>query len=287
VLIGDDQIDVPNFQRDRPPQTIFGAQQKRWFLERMRSSQATWKIWANSEGTLDARVDPQRIPPGITKPWPGAGYACLAGFGDHSSAYLERAEIYDHVKRHDIRGFATVSGDRHSFWAGLAAKGLPPRAFEPVGVAFVTGSISAPGLVEAFEHALPRDHPLRALYLAQPPGRAGTEPALNLLLLHGVRSCLEYAKSGDLARAKQLSNPDLAPHLSFLDMGGHGYAVARVSADVFECEFVCIPRPLERSDRPDGGPLLYRVVHRARMWSDGQPRLEQHVIEGNPGLSIR
>jgi alkaline phosphatase D len=273
IRFGD--ADVPNFQRDRPAQTILGAQQKGWFLERLKSSQATWKIWANSEGTLDARIDPQRIPAGMTKPWPGAGYASLGG-GDHSSAYLERAEIYDHVKRHGIRGFATVSGDRHSFWAGLAAKALPPHAFDPVGVAFITGSISAPGLVEALEHALPKDHPLRALYRA-----------VNLLMLHGVRSCFEYDKSGDLARAKQLSNPDLAPHLSFLDMGGHGYAVARVSADVFECEFVCIPRPLERSDRPDGGPLRYRVVHRARMWSDGQPRLEQHVVEGDPGLSIR
>jgi alkaline phosphatase D len=155
-------------------------------------------------------------------------------------------------------------------------------------VAFITGSISAPGVVEALEHALPGDHPLRALYLARPPGHSGpVQPAVNLLMLHGVRSCLEYEKSGDLARAKQLSNPDLAPHLSFLDMGGHGYAVARVSGEAFECEFVCIPRPLERSDRPDGGPLLYRVVHRARMWARaasrrGPSRAVGPVSDGRP-----
>ena len=104
----------------------------------------------------------------------------------------------------------------------------------------------------------------------------------------GVRSCLEYQRSGDLSRAKEVSNPDLAPHLSFLDMGGHGYAVARVSSDAFECEFVCIPRPIERSEREDGGPLLYRVAHRAPMWKAGdRPRLEQRVIEGSPELSMR
>jgi alkaline phosphatase D len=278
---------VPNFRRDQPAQTILGERQKAWFLERLRSSSATWKVWANSQGTLDGRVDPQNLPSGTTKPWPGAGYASF-GAGDYATAYRERAEIYDHVARHGITGFATVSGDRHSFWAGLAAKGLPPLPFEPIGVAFVTGSLSAPGVVEALEHSFPVDHPLRALYLAQPPGRSGVEPAINLLMRRGVRSCLEYQRSGDLSRAKEVSNPDLAPHLSFLDMGGHGYAVARVSGDAFECEFVCIPRPIERSEREDGGPLLYRVAHIAPMWKAGdRPRLEQRVIEGSPELSMR
>ena len=113
------------------------------------------------------------------------------------------------------------------------------------------------------------------------------EPAVNLLMRRGVRSCLEYQRSGDLARAKEMSNPDLAPHLSFLDMGGHGYAVARVSSDAFECEFVCIPRPIERSEREDGGPLRYRVTHRAAMWKAGErPKLEPRVIEGSADLSM-
>jgi hypothetical protein len=58
-------------------------------------------------------------------------------------------------------GFVTVSGDRHCFWAGLSAKALPPAAVEPVDVAFITGSVSAPGIVEAYEHRFPKDHMLR------------------------------------------------------------------------------------------------------------------------------
>jgi alkaline phosphatase D len=70
-------------------------------------------------------------------------------------------------------------------------------------------------------------------------------------------------------------------------MGGHGYAVVRASADAFETEFVAIPRPLERNPAPDGGPLAYRVVHRAALWKAGErPRLEQKVLEGDPKLSI-
>src|SRR5262249_54969828 len=147
----------------------------------------------------------------------------------------------------------TVAGDRHSFWAGLAAKALPPRKFEPVGIAFVTGSVSAPGLVESYESKFPKDHPLRALYMND-RGR-GPEPMINMLLRHGVRSCLEYAKSGDAQKAKSLSNPDNAPHLRFVDMDGHGYSVVCAAGDAIAVEFVCIQRPLEINVVADGGPL--------------------------------
>ncbi|HEX7060676.1 MAG TPA: alkaline phosphatase D family protein [Woeseiaceae bacterium] len=278
-------VEIQNFRRDEPTQTILGAGQKAWFLERLRASDATWKIWGNSLGTLDWRADPQNLPTGLTRPWPG-GYAGFGG-GDYSAAYTERAEIYDLIRDAAITGFVTVTGDRHSFWAGLAAKALPPAAFEPVGVVFTTGSISAPGLVEALEHNFPQDHPLRPLFLAEPPGADGPEPAVNLLLQHGVRACLEYAKSGDVEAARKLSNPELAPHLSFVDMGGHGYATVRVTGEALECEFVCIPRPLERAARADGGPLRYRVAHRVALWQEGErPRLEQRLLEGDPRLSI-
>jgi alkaline phosphatase D len=279
-------VEFPNFQKDQPAYTILGAEQKAWFLARLRSSRATWKIWGNTIATLDMRADPQNLPPGLTNPWPGAGYAHV-GEADFGSAYAERAEIYDFVRDHGITGFATVAGDRHSFWAGLAAKSLPPKPFEPVGVAFVTGSISAPGFVEAFEHNFPKQHPLRPLFLGQGPEDSAPRPTINLLLHHGVRSCLEYAKSGDIAKARAQTNPDLSPHLSFVDMGGHGYAVVNVTSSSLETEFVCIPRPIERSDQPDGGPLLYRVTYRAELWAKGKaPKLEGKIVQGDPKFSI-
>jgi len=277
--------DVANYRKDKPAQTILGATQKKWFLDRLKTSNATWKIWGNTTGTLDWRADPQNLPAGLTKPWPGAGYAGFGG-GDHGSAYVERAQIYDFVANEGITGFATVAGDRHSFWAGLAAKALPPQKFEPVGIAFVTGSISAPGLVESLEHKFPKDHPLRPLFVAD-RGGPKPEPAVNMLLRHGVRSCLEYSKSGDIGKARALSNPDNAPHLRFIDMGGHGYTVVRASADAFETEFVCIQRPVESNTAADGGALVYRVKHHAPLWKKGEaPQLEQHIIEGDPKLSI-
>lgn len=279
-------VEIENFSKDLPAQTILGAQQKVWFLDRLRTSKATWKIWGNTTATLDMRADLQNLPPGITKPWPESGYA-ISPMGDHGSAYVERGEIYDFVQTNGITGFATIAGDRHSFWAGFAAKSLPPKPFTPVGIAFVTGSISAPGICEALEHSFPKDHPLRALYVGEGPGDAHPQPTLNLLLKHGVRSCLEYAKSGDIAKARALSNPDLSPHLSFIDMGGHGYSVVHATSESFETEFVCIPRPIERSDHPDGGPLRYRVRTRTALWKNGEaPKLELRILEGDPKFSV-
>jgi alkaline phosphatase D len=282
--------EIPNFRKDEPPTSILGAEQKHWFFERLRSSNATWKIWGDTVATLEMRADPQNLPPDLAHTWPGSGYAGFDanyGAGDHSTAYVERAEIYDFIRNNGITGFVTVAGDRHSFWAGLAAKALPPQKFEPVGIAFIVGSISAPGMIEALEHGLPKDHPLRSLYVAQGPADDHPQPAMNLLLHHGVRSCLEYAKTGDISKARATSNPDLAPHVSFVDMGGHGYAVVRVTATTLETEFVCIPRPLERIEKPDGGTLRYRSRHSVNLWRKGeQPTLKTRVVEGDAEFSV-
>ena len=277
---------VVNFQKDRTPRTLLGAEQKAWFLARLRSSRATWKIWGNTLATFDMRADPQHLPEGLTNPWPGDGYA---GFPrtDFSTAYAERSEILDAVERAGLTGFVTLSGDRHSFWAGYSAKALPPANFTPVGLNFVTGSISTPGMVEALEYILPKVHPLRPLYLIDRDGGAKPEPSVNMLLKHGVRTCLDYANHGDLGDAIHKSNPDNAPHVSFVDMGGHGYGVANASANRFEVEFVCIARPVRANREADGGALRYRVTHGADIWSSGtQPQLVRTSVVGDLGLSV-
>jgi alkaline phosphatase D len=70
-------------------------------------------------------------------------------------------------------------------------------------------------------------------------------------------------------------------------MGAHGYGKVRLTGEEMRTEFVCIPRPIARSGRPDGGPLRYRVAHSAKLWRPGErPQLTQHVLEGDPGLAI-
>jgi alkaline phosphatase D len=277
---------VPNPQRSAPPQTILGAEQKAWFKDKLKRSTASWKIWGNSMAALDSRADPQNLPEGLVKePWPANTFAALTG-GDYSTAWIERTEIYNLVRDAKITGFAILSGDRHSFWAGYASAELPPGKFEPVGLSFVGASLVSPNTMEALEHRKKKDQPLQPLFLVEREGGRG-DWTHNMLLRHGVRSCLEYAKSFDLEKARALSNPDLAPHLEFVDLGGHGYAKVRLSADAMRTEFVCIPRPITRSDRADGGPIRYRVSHTAALWKSGErPQLKTSVLEGDIGLSV-
>ena len=170
-----------------------------------------------------------------------------------------------------------MAGDRHSFWAGLSAKSLPPKSFDPVGVAFVVGSISAPGMVESMEHHPHKDDPLRALFLGQGPGDNRPQPTINMLVRHGVRSCLEYAKRVT-CKARQLSNRDLSPHVSFVDMGGHGYGSARSSAparDGFH-----LPAASHRSPGPAGW-RTYSLSGSTRCKALAQARTSESRAEGD------
>jgi alkaline phosphatase D len=284
IAFGDKRI--ANFRKNAPPQTILGAGQKQWFLQQLRHSNATWKIWANSIGTLDGRADPQNLPADSGMPWPGAGYA-VTQTGDFATAWNERAQIYSVIRDAKITGFATLSGNSHSFWAGLASPWLPPRPFEPVGVAFVGGTICSPTSIEYLQDVMSSDQPLRALYLLRRPTDSTPLPMYNMLTLHGVRACLEYQRTGNMELARRQSNPELAPHLSFLDFDGSGYALIRASGEALECEFVCIPRPNERVPASTEIPVRYRVMHRVQRWRSGEtPTLEQKVMEGNPAFSM-
>lgn len=282
IALGDKSI--ANFRKDEPAFTVLGRAQKAWLKDRLTASAATWKIWGVTNGPMDMRTDAQNLPAGFIKqPWMGKDFGSF-GNADFSQAYAERAEIYDMVRDRKVSGFVTVSGDRHSFWAGYAAPRLPPAKFDPVGLSFITGSVSAPGLGEACEFFKPST--VLPLYVRKP---AGGEPehTINMTIKRGVRAALEYAASGDIAKARALTNPDVSPHVSFVDMAGHGYSVVTASASAIETEFVCVPRPITRATTPDGGAIRYRVAHRAKRWRGGAaPKLEQRIIEGDPKLSV-
>lgn len=275
--------DFPNPNVDAVPEAYLGIDQMAWFKERLRAARAPWKIWGHSFGTLTGRTDPQNLPPAFADRWPaGAGYGIMQGgyFG------LENGEIFDMVREEGITGFAIVAGDKHAFWAGYPSKTLPPKAFDPVGVEFVTGSISSQTFAEV-QTLASRERPLRPFYLYDWPDGGKTECAFGMTLMHGVQSTLALHETGDPARARALSNPELAPHLTFMDFAGHGYSTVRATPDELETEFVCIPIPYERSETDDGGPLLYRVSHRVSLWEAGQrPELRQAVLEGDPGLAV-
>jgi alkaline phosphatase D len=237
-------------------------------------------------GMVDWRSDFHNLPPEGFPRWPVPGYALLID-DDWSGYRAERAEILEFVRKEGVAGFAAIAGDRHAFTAGVLSETLPPKSFDPVGVEFITGSISAPCLFEAFEYIVPNDHPLRPVLVYDPRSGGPAEPAVNLSIMHGVRASLALSRTGDLQAAMAESNPEVSPHLSFVDVGGHGYSVVRAGATQLEVEFVCIPRPIETNTRDDGGPLAYRVTHRVSLWKPGShPKVERTAQEGKLPLAV-
>ena len=96
--------------------------------------------------------------------------------GDFGSAWVERSEIYDLVRDAKITGFAIVSGDLHSFWAGYASAQLPPRKFEPVGLSFVGGShVERRGDAKRTSTAIKKDQSTSGRSTS-PTGRARRSP---------------------------------------------------------------------------------------------------------------
>jgi alkaline phosphatase D len=63
--------------------------------------------------------------------------------------------------------------------------------------------------------------------------------------------------------------------------------VVHATADALEVEFVAIPRPVERIEAEDGGPLAYRVTHRVAMWNRSTtPSLERTKVVGELPLVL-
>ncbi len=263
--------DFPNPRKDSPPLSMLGGPQKEWFLNRLRESGAPWKLWGNSVAMLDWRTDFQNLPESVPLKWPTTGYA-LFGDDDWSGYRHERAELLKVVRDERIPGLVTLCGDRHAFLAGVLSP-TPEAPGAPVAVEFVTGSISAPGLFEALEYGIPESHPLRPVFVYRNPSSGANDPAVNLSMTSGVRASLALSETHDLAQAIKVKNPEVAPHIAFTDVGGHGYAIVQADADALRVEFVCVTRPLERRDG-DGGPVVYRITHQVERWGVTEgPRL--------------
>ncbi len=148
LVFGD--VKAENWQKDRSPHTMLGLEQNQWFLKSLADSTPPhWKLWgACRREPLTRKIDFHNLPAETGQHWRGAGYANMTS-DDWSGHCSERAEILDFLKAGKITGFVSLAGDRHAFFAGVLSKSLPPLSFEPVGVEFVTGSVSAPTLFES------------------------------------------------------------------------------------------------------------------------------------------
>ena len=160
------------------------------------SSTATWKIWGNSLGTLDWRADPQNLPAGLTEALAGRGYAMPGRRRLRRAPTSSAARSTTSCATRGSPASPSCPATGTASGPAMPPRPLPPKPFEPVGLSFVGGfARRARARWKPTSTGLPKDHPLRPLFLADRPDGGKPEWTFNMLLRHGVRSCLEYAKT--------------------------------------------------------------------------------------------
>lgn len=113
---------------------VLGDTQRKWFIETMTGSKATWKVWGN-EFTLTSRVADLRpfssLPPAFQARF-------LLSAEDWDGVPNRRDHLLNAIA--DVDNVVAITGDIHAFFAGMPAPSDKPEANI---VEFVTGAISS------------------------------------------------------------------------------------------------------------------------------------------------
>jgi alkaline phosphatase D len=215
----------------------------------MKASDATFKVWGNSVPLLRFLLDRSDVP---ILP------SDLVLSDDAWDGYnSERKELMAYLKDHTILNVISLSGDHHAHFAGLVYDDFDSDQPTAVMADFVTAGISSGSQWSAVARAISGafDPSLSAivdevkrlvLYDATPLG--GDDPAvvnLNTLIRFGSKAANVAASTNDLDQIAAARNPNINPHLRFVNSNAYGYGLAHVTADAINTSLVTIKRSFE------------------------------------------
>lgn len=121
-------------QTNGESEQIMGAEQRAWFLDTLRSSTATWKVWGNEYTFLRKLADLSALP----VPDERFRHKFLLSVEDWDGAPNERLALLDELA--EVNNLAIVTGDIHSFFVGSPGVG---DAGSKQPQEFVCGAVSS------------------------------------------------------------------------------------------------------------------------------------------------
>jgi alkaline phosphatase D len=144
-------------ERENPSRTMLGVAQRDWFLSRMLSSHAVWKIWANEVMSMGLKLL-------------NAGSSSLFATLDGGDGYpAERAQLMTQLT--GVKNLVAITGDLHCYAAGYLKANYDQTGGTHVGVEFVGGSVSSANLNEVLStDAELASAPVPRRQLTMPPG---------------------------------------------------------------------------------------------------------------------
>jgi alkaline phosphatase D len=156
-------------ERLDPARSMLGVAQREWFLDQMKSSRATWKLWANEVMLMQLKIPDLFLD---LDQWDGYP--------------AERAAILGHLGAAGVRNLVALTGDIHTFAAGYLKPDYDTADAPSVGIELVVGSLTSANFKEEIESEahLPSS-PL-------PASQFGVRHDLLEPLIRGVNRHIEY-----------------------------------------------------------------------------------------------
>jgi alkaline phosphatase D len=248
-------LGIPNTRMDSPPGTILGPEQKQWWKDVMAASDATFKVWGNSLPLVRIRLDASGAPI-----FPGDLVLSADSWDGYPS---ERRELMTYLRDQGIRNVVSLSGDHHAHFAGLVHDDFDAEDQTPVMVDFAAAGISSTSQWSAVAGAVATavgPNPTGALldvrkliyYDATEVGGEGKAKVnLNTVILYGSPAGNVAAQTDDLAMIEAARNPDVNPHLRYVDTAANGYGLATFDGSGARVALVTTEQPI--FDRGDDG----------------------------------
>lgn len=184
---------------------LMGARQRAWFLDTMKASTRTFKLWGSEVCMMPRHIDltPVTVVPATLRQQIGISAEDWDGFPNERAALLSELSRLDNV--------VIVSGDLHCFFAGTPYANDDPQQRV---VEFVTGSLSSTTWLDG----------LSGLVEANP-----SLPPATKLIAASIPSLLVDSET----------RPN--PHLAWQNLADNGFAVFEANAARLSAKMLSLP----------------------------------------------
>ena len=233
---------------------MLGAEQKQWWKDTMKGSDATWKIWGNEVPLMRFFIPVASV---------GLLFYDRVMDADAWDGYpTERAELMTYLKDQAIGNVVAITGDIHASFAGVVMDDFDAGSPTPVATELIAAGISSNSVFSFYEDATrPAAYAqLRALITVDASSVSGSSftENMNLLLIHGTDAAAEYAATLDVNMALAKGDPTVNPHLKYADTNAQGYGYLKITATQCEGTLTTINRPVGQAST--SGPGVKRTA---------------------------
>ena len=269
---------MENPRKDAPMGSMLGRQQKEWLKRGLANSKAMWKLLGLNVGLSRHSFDDSFREAGRKD-----GLLWTDGWDGYPA---ERAEICSFIKNSGIDNVVSLTGDRHAHMAGVVYDDFDAEERTTVLPEFAGGAVSAVSRMMIQRELSAHDEAVSKLVTFDSGVEKGHSqavmPTLNSWMLFGHTTAEEIHNGAEPDAAASMRDPDVNPHLKYVDSDAHGYFVARMDNSACKVEFVSVFEPTKLQP-PDEAPVRRRVRFVVDKTSNGEePDVVYMGTEGEP-----